>query len=113
MHPALTSLLRAFEAWCLPSACLLCALPAAPSDGLCAACRAELRAPAKRLGSVLDGLDVDVHAALAYDTASAPLLTRYKFHADLAAGRALGVLALPTLRAAPRPDALEIGRAHV
>lgn len=106
MRPALTSLLRAFEAWCLPSACLACALPAEPALGLCAPCRAELRVPAKPLGSVLDGLDVDVHAALAYDPASAPLLTRYKFHADLAAGRALGVLALPTLRAAPRPDAL-------
>jgi ComF family protein len=99
-------LLRDFQAWCLPPACLACALPAEAASGLCAACMAELRPPAPGLRTALDGLGVDVRAALAYDAASAPLLTRYKFHGDLAAGRALAALALPALATAPRPDAL-------
>jgi ComF family protein len=44
--------------------------------------------------------------AFRYDAASAPLLTRYKFHEDLAAGRSLAALSLPVFRDAPRPQAL-------
>lgn len=106
MRPVLTPMLRAFEAWCLPPACLLCALPALPEPGLCVACRAEFRAPPPARHAALEGLGVEVRAAFAYDAASATLLTRYKFHGDLAAGRALAALALPALAEARRPDAL-------
>jgi len=104
--PLFDRLKAALADWCLPPACLLCALPAGAATGLCACCQAELHPPPARLATALDGLDVAIHAALAYDAASAPLLIRYKFHGDLAAGRALAALALPTLAAAPCPTAL-------
>jgi ComF family protein len=62
-------------------------------------------APLEPVGA-LQALGVAVHAAFRYDAASAPLLTRYKFHEDLAAGRALAALALPTFRNLPVPQAL-------
>lgn len=97
---------RAFEAWALPAACLGCDAPAAPDTLLCLPCRALLRpAPEAPVGA-LQALGAEVHAALCYDAASAPLLTRYKFHDDLAAGRALAALALPTFRGVARPQAL-------
>ena len=97
---------HALEAWALPPLCLGCSAPAAADTLLCPPCAALLRpAPAGPLPA-LDAIGATVHAALAYDGASAPLLTRYKFHEDLAAGRALGALALPALRQAPRPQAL-------
>lgn len=97
---------QALATWCLPPICLLCALPAVLDNALCDDCRRELRQPSPGLSTSLDGLDIPIHAALAYDTTSAPLLLRYKFHGDLAAGRALAAIALSTLAAAPRPDAL-------
>ena len=97
---------RTFEAWALPPVCLGCDGPAAPDTLLCAPCR-DLLQPAPRMPiAALAALGVTVQAAFAYDGASAPLLTRYKFHEDLAAGRALGALSLPALRQAPRPQAL-------
>lgn len=90
----------------LPAACLECLSPAPAATGLCAACLAPwVAAPPGPVG-VLERPDVGLHAAFRYDAASAPLLTRYKFHGDLAAGRALAALALPALARAPRPDAL-------
>lgn len=97
---------RAFTAWALPAACLGCDAPAAPDTLLCLPCEALLRPASQAPAPPLQGLGVNVHAAFRYDVASAPLLTRYKFHEDLAAGRALAALALPTVRSAPRPQAL-------
>lgn len=100
------ALWRGLRTWALPAACLGCDAPADPDSLLCNACRAALRPAPERPLPALEALDARVVAALAYDDASAPLLTRYKFHADLAAGRALAALALPRLRQAPRPQAL-------
>jgi ComF family protein len=97
---------RVLEDWALPPTCLGCDAPAHPTTLLCAPCRALLQpAPGTRVPA-LEALGVPVTAALTYDGASAPLLTRYKFHGDLAAGRALGALCVPALRDAPRPQAL-------
>jgi len=97
---------RTFEAWALPSACLGCDAPAAPDTLLCLPCRALLRpAPAAPVPALL-ALGTAVHVAFRYDAASAPLLTRYKFHEDLAVGRCLASLSLPAFRVAPRPQAL-------
>lgn len=96
----------ALDAWLLPAACLACALPAAQDAGLCAACKAELEPPPRAAPTALDALGVAVHAGFAYDAATAPLLGRYKFHGDLAAGRALALLAQAPLVIAPRPEAL-------
>ena len=97
---------RTFEAWALPSACLGCEAPAPADTLLCPPCRALLRpAPAAPVPALL-ALGAAVHVAFRYDAASAPLLTRYKFHEDLAAGRCLASLSLPTFRQAPRPQAL-------
>ena len=98
--------LRVFEGWLLPSACLGCGLPAIERSGLCAPCRGLLKPAVAVDVPALAALNVGVHAGLAYDGASGPLLSRYKFSADLAAGRCLAQLALPALRAAPRPQAL-------
>ena len=100
------SVWRAIGAWALPPICLGCGGPAATDTLLCPPCRGLLRPAPVLPVPLLDALGCPVHAALAYDPASAPLLTRYKFHGDLAAGRALAALALPTLRRAPRPQAL-------
>lgn len=97
---------RAFEAWALPSACLACDAPASAGMLLCGPCRALLRpAPTTPVPALSHGGGT-VHAAFVYDAGSAPLLTRYKFHDDLAAGRALAALAVPALRDAARPNAL-------
>lgn len=97
---------HAFEAWALPTACLACDAPACAETLLCASCRAALRpAPVTPLPA-LHALGSALHASVLYDPASAPLLTRYKFHEDLAAGRALAALCVPGLRAAARPQAL-------
>jgi ComF family protein len=106
MPPPFAAVWRSLRAWALPPACLACGGDAEPETGLCAPCRAAFRpAPDRRLPT-LHALGGAVHAAFAYDDASAPLLTRYKFHGDLAAGRTLAALALPTLCGAARPDAL-------
>jgi ComF family protein len=97
---------RSLRTWALPPACLACDAPADLDVLLCGPCRAELRPAPARGVATLDALGITVRAALAYDAASAPLLTRYKFHADLAAGRALAALAMPLLRGTPRPQAL-------
>ena len=97
---------RTFEAWALPSACLGCDAPAAPDTLLCLPCRALLRPAPTTPVPGLAALGGTVHAAFTYDAACAPLLTRYKFHDDLAAGRALAALSLKALRSAPRPEAL-------
>ncbi|GAB3731795.1 ComF family protein [Silanimonas algicola] len=97
---------HAIEAWALPVACLGCEAPADPETLLCRPCRALFRpAPTTPLPAI-SAHGGTVHAAFTYDAACAPLLTRYKFHDDLAAGRALAALALPALAGATRPDAL-------
>ena len=98
--------LRALEAWLLPESCLCCGLPVGVGGSLCAPCREQLQPATSLAVPELEAMAVQVHAGLAYDAASAPLLTRYKFHGDLAAGRALAAFTLPMLRAAPRPQAL-------
>lgn len=105
LPPRLRRWLGDLADWALPQACLRCRRAAA-GPGLCLPCHAALRPPAARRPTALDGSGVAVHAAFAYDDEVAPLLARYKFHGDLAAGRALAGLALPTFRDAPRPHAL-------
>jgi len=96
----------AIRRWALPSTCLGCEAPAADTTLLCAPCEALLR-PASPMPTPLHAASgLAILAAFTYDAASAPLLTRYKFHEDLAAGRALAALCLPVLRRAPRPQAL-------
>jgi ComF family protein len=97
---------RAFEAWALPSTCLGCDARASPDALLCLACRALLRPAPSAPVAALQTLGVAMHAAFRYDGGSAPLLTRYKFHEDLAAGRSLAALSLPVFRDATRPQAL-------
>jgi ComF family protein len=97
---------RAFEAWALPPACLGCDAPAAPDTLLCAPCRALLRPAPATPAPAPSAIGGTVHAAFTYDAACAPLLARYKFHDDLAAGRSLAELSLPALRGVPRPEAL-------
>jgi ComF family protein len=97
---------HAFERWALPTACLGCDAPAPADTLLCAPCRALLRpAPTAPLPTLATSGGT-VHAGFTYDAGTAPLLTRYKFHEDLAAGRALAALCLPSLLDAPRPEAL-------
>lgn len=97
---------RAFEAWALPATCLACDAPATSDLLLCVHCQAGLRPAPTTPAPALAGLEGSVHAAFTYDAASSPLLTRYKFHDDLPAGRALAALALPMLRDAARPQVL-------
>ncbi len=97
---------RAFGAWALPLACLACEAPTPSDTLLCVPCQGLLRPAPVTPVPTLSALGGSVHAAFTYDAACAPLLTRYKFHDDLAAGRALAALALPALRSAPRPEAL-------
>lgn len=97
---------RTFEAWALPAACLGCDAPAPADTLLCPPCRALLRPAPTAPNPALQALGTALHGAFCYDAASAPLLTRYKFHDDLAAGRALGALSLPVFRQALRPHAL-------
>lgn len=91
------------DAWCahcfghLPwnhVPCPVCALPL-PGDG--SACRCRTRRPAA-LDRVL--------APLRYEFPVTSLVPRLKFHADLAAGRALAQLLALALCDEPRPDAL-------
>jgi ComF family protein len=97
---------RTFEAWALPAACLACEAPAPHDTLLCAPCLALLRPAPATAVPALAAFGGKVHAAFTYDAACAPLLTRYKFHGDLAAGRTLSALSLSALREAPRPEAL-------
>ena len=117
---------RAIGEWALPGACLLCggdcrgpaicagcaaSLPRA-EKGLCDACAMPLPAGAKgRCGGCLQA-DVPyrrARAPLAYTEEVAWLMRRYKFEADLAAGRALAHVMAQLLERLPdheRPDAL-------
>ncbi|MFY2762630.1 ComF family protein [Arenimonas sp. MALMAid1274] len=76
-----------------PRACGRCALPL-PAEGACPRC---LRDPLPFAGC---------HAALVYGFPVDRLLPRFKFHADLAAGRLLSQLMFEGLRHAARPQAL-------
>ena len=87
--------------------CVACAEPASLADSLCAECLGGLPpAPALCLATSGEGSISAAVAAFAYAEPVDGLLLRYKFHADLAAGRALGGAALPALAVAARPDAL-------
>lgn len=92
------------DAWLrlLEPVCVRCRLPA--GTGLCLACVDALQAFAVPVAAADD--PAPIRAGLCWSPACAPLLRRYKFHGDLAAGAALARLALPGLRAAPRPDLL-------
>lgn len=96
----------AIRRWALPSTCLGCDAPAADTTLLCGPCEALLRPATAVPTPALREAGLPVVAAFTYDAASAPLLTRYKYHENLAAGRALAALCLPALRQAPRPQAL-------
>ncbi|KFN46327.1 ComF family protein, partial [Arenimonas metalli] len=111
----------------LPLRCLVCGLPGADGQDLCAACRGDLpwnhpacptcalplpAGPGFRCGRCLrrpPPLDATV-AALAYRFPLDRLLPRFKFHGDLAAGRLLAELMATGLArglaGAPRPGAL-------
>jgi ComF family protein len=106
MRSPFATVWRAFTAWALPATCLGCEAAAEADTLLCPPCQGLLRPASRAPAPPLRGLGVDVHAAFRYDAAAAPLLTRYKFHEDLAAGRALAALALPTFRGVERPQAL-------
>jgi ComF family protein len=106
--------------WLLPPRCLLCGAPGSNDLDLCADCAAEL--PRNRLCCARCALPLPAPAALCghcqrhpppWDAAWAPfryawpldrLESRYKFAAELAAGRALGALWLgePTPVALPQ-----------
>jgi len=86
----------------LEPVCVRCRLPA--DSGLCTACVNALHAFAVPAAAADD--PAPVRASLCWSPACAPLLRRYKFHGDLAAGAALARLALPELRTAPRPELL-------
>lgn len=82
--------------------CVACGLPCRGRPGFCPHCLADLgSAPA-----VLSLPGLAVHAAFGYTPALARRLIDYKFHEDLAAGRALAAACVPTLAGAPRPEAL-------
>ena len=75
------------------SACLRCALPL-PAPGTCGAC---LQRPPPMS---------ETHAAFVYGFPLDRLVPRFKFHNDLAAGRLLSELVVPSMSALPRPAAL-------
>lgn len=79
--------------WNLPS-CARCGLPLAAAADACGDC---LRQPPPFTLTT---------AVWRYGFPVDRLLPRFKFHADLAAGRQLAELMLPVLRFAPRPQAL-------
>lgn len=106
MLRSLAAAWNAIDAWALPPRCLACNAPSCSETRLCRPCAALLRPSPSAPLPALRAVDAQVVAAFAYDAESAALLTRYKFHADLAAGRALAALCLPTLRNAARPQAL-------
>jgi len=95
--PLLAAWLRLLE-----PACVRCRLPA--DSGLCPACVDALRAFPLPAAAADD--PAPVRAGLCWSPACAPLLRRYKFHGDLAAGAALARLVLPELRQAARPELL-------
>lgn len=101
--PSLLLRARALVLRLLEPVCVRCRLPAGDL-GLCPACAAELQAAP--VPAADDDDPAPVQAALRWGPACAPLLRRYKFHGDLAAGAALGRLALPGLRPLPRPALL-------
>ena len=106
MPPPFAAVWHALEAWALPATCLACEAPADTETRLCGPCHALLRPATTTPLPAFSAYGGMVHAAFTYDGACAPLLTRYKFHDDLAAGRGLAALSLPVLRRAPRPEAL-------
>lgn len=106
----------------LPPRCLLCAEPGADGHDLCATCAASLNPgysacaqcalplgqPAAACGRCLRQPPPYTHtiAAGLYQFPLDALLPRFKFHADLAAGRELVRLLLAVARHAERPQAL-------
>jgi ComF family protein len=112
----------ALACWLLPPRCLLCGDAGMPGADLCAACAAEL--PRNHSCCARCALPLPAPAALcgacqrrvpAWDAAWAPfryawpldrLEARYKFAADLAAGRTLGELWLREPRPAAMPQLL-------
>ncbi|KZC34712.1 competence protein ComF [Rhodanobacter sp. FW510-R12] len=107
-QPSLLQPWRALRRWLLPWRCLLCGAPGAAGADLCAECAAEL--PRNRSCCARCALPLAAPAALCgecqrrappWDAAWAPfrygwpldrLESRYKFSADLAAGRVLAQL---------------------
>lgn len=106
----------------LPARCLVCGERGAHGRDLCADCTAALPwnspacprcalplpAPASHCGACLrtpPPFDA-AHAVFRYAFPLDRLLPRFKFHADLAAGRLLAGLALPVFGSAPRPQVL-------
>lgn len=105
----------------LPPRCLLCGEPGSGGRDLCAAClrslpRNHCACPRCAIPLAVPGTcgrclrrEPLVHASRAAFVYAPPvdqLLTRYKFHNDLAAGRLLASLMLDSLADAPRPQAL-------
>jgi ComF family protein len=100
--------------------CVLCAAPGEPGRDLCPACdRAlprntcacprcalPLAAPAPACANCLRRAPpmAATTAALRYEGDARRLLPRYKFGADLAAGRVLAGLLVEAVASAPRPD---------
>lgn len=100
--------------------CVLCAAPGEPGRDLCPACdRAlprntcacprcalPLAAPAPACANCLRRAPpmAATRAALRYEGDARRLLPRYKFGADLAAGRVLAGLLVEAVAGAPRPD---------
>ena len=110
----------------LPGACVLCAGPGDGGASLCAGCRRQLlerrglacelcaaplaeAAATSRCARCTGPVEAyrRVHAALDYDGAAAWLVRRFKFHGELASGRALAelmVAALPVSRGWTPPE---------
>lgn len=106
----------------LPARCLVCGERGANGQDLCGDCRAALpwnrvacprcalplthAAPACGACLLAPPLQAGVRAAFLYRPPVDRLLLRFKFHADLAAGRLLAELMLEDLSVAERPQAL-------
>ena len=116
------SALAALGTVLLPPRCLLCAEPGHDGHDLCAACAASLNPgysacaqcalplpqPAPACGRCLRQPPPYTHtiAAGLYQFPLDRLLPRFKFHADLAAGRELARLLLAAVRTADPPQAV-------
>lgn len=98
--------------------CASCAAALPYNRHACGRCAIPLPPPARFDGAPLEAAQTcgaclsdpppvgATHAAFVYGAPIDVLLPRFKFHQDLAAGRLLGQLMLPSMAHAPRPDAL-------
>ncbi len=98
--------------------CVACAAALPYNRHACGRCAIPLPSPATFDGAPLRAAQTcgeclsdpppvaATHAAFVYGAPIDTLLPRFKFHQDLAAGRLLGQLMLPSMAHAPRPDAL-------